>query len=160
MRRATSAGKDPPSLPWRVFWWNFHDAHDWIGHHPARGGRLTKTKRAKPPRRHSCDFATREEADAFVANLRRSDDIVAEIRSMRELLPLEPATPPFPDTGLWPRQERRMTGSEWPSSPSSPLSHAASPPTSAPDTTAKRRLREMLEASAEADREAPTRPIS
>jgi hypothetical protein len=106
---------EPRSLPWRVHWWDFRRAHDWIGHHPAKGGRNTPTKRAKPPPRQSADFATREEAEAFVANLRASEDIVAEIRSMRELLPLEPETPPFPDVGFWPRQGRRMTGTEWPS---------------------------------------------
>jgi hypothetical protein len=155
---------EPRSLPWRVHWWNFRNAHDWIGRHPAKGGRNTPTKRAKPPPRHSCDFATREEAEAFVANLRQSDEVVAEIRSMRELLPLTPETPPFPDVGFWPRQGRRMTGTEWPSSPHSAGSHAlahgaggpGSPQASSPDNLARRQLREMLEASAEQEREAPT----
>jgi len=96
---------DPqPSLPWRVYWWDFTGHHNWIGRRPKR----------KQPQRHTCDFATREEAEAFVANLRTNEEIVAQIKPMRELVTVAAPTPPFADVGFWPYQGRRMTGPQWP----------------------------------------------
>ena len=105
---------EKPPLPWRVYWWDFTHSHDWIGRQAERGKKL---KRAKPPPRLVCDFLTLEEAEAFVAHLRTNEDIVAQVVSMRELLPLAPETPSFGEVGYWPRQSRRMTGPEWPGPP-------------------------------------------
>jgi hypothetical protein len=96
---------DPqPSLPWRVYWWDFTGHHNWIGRRPKR----------KQPQRHTCDFATREEAEAFVANLRTNEEIVAQIKPTRETKPPQPQAAPLPGASDWPPQRRRMTGPEWP----------------------------------------------
>lgn len=108
-RDLESASLRLSSYPWQVHWWDFTHAHDWIGRRPAKPGRNTKTIRPKPPLRFTCDFHTREEAEDFAANLRQSDEIVARVVSMRDLLPPKPENVAFPDAGFWPRQERRMT---------------------------------------------------
>ena len=82
---------------WRVYWWNFTGNHSWLGHRAAK----------KQPKRHSCDFATREAADDFAKDLRLDEEIVTQVVSL--LLPLPGAPPPCADTGYWPRQLRQLT---------------------------------------------------
>jgi hypothetical protein len=134
------------ALPWRVDWWDFTACHDWIGRRPAKAGRLTRIRRAKPPQRQRHDFATREEAAAYAANLRTIDEIVVQIVSTRESepLPRAPVTPALPGADLWPCAPRRMTGTDW--------------PVLETETDTQRRLREMLQAS---DRQiAGSRPVT
>jgi hypothetical protein len=100
----------PPSrkADWRVDFWDFTDHHDWIGRGSVRRGATYKKLRAKPPKKQSREFFTRDAAEQFCANLRadHGDEIAATIVDQRK--PLRTSVPPQNEflPGDWPLQLR------------------------------------------------------
>jgi hypothetical protein len=95
-------------LQWRVIWEDWTNHHDWVGRMPQRRGSPLKLHRKKPPPQQSREFDTREEAERFVAELRRvygPEEIAAQIVSLRELLPPKPEQPKLSGAD-WPLQRR------------------------------------------------------
>jgi hypothetical protein len=102
---ATSTPGDNSYYPaWRVAWWDFTDAHDWIGRRASKRRGVHPPRRKAPPQRHAQDFLTREGAEAFVAKLRRQipeGELVVQIISLRNLLPFPP-------------KDQLLSGCSWP----------------------------------------------
>jgi hypothetical protein len=101
--KAGTAANPKLKPQWAVAWWDFTNAHDWLGRRPPKRGKLVRN--VTPPTAFRQHFLTGEYAEKHVAKLRRQlgDELVFQIISLAPVpKPPQPTQQLLP--GSWPIQ--------------------------------------------------------